>query len=149
MNGKVNEHLKEENLKNISERCNNIISSLSKRVKQGYSYAITISKLLGLKTCINSKAIIALYMPERENLYSFYDKEKDKKTETDKRHLQVLQAMKLAAHLRLTFSDQPIVGYSVIKVLVASIVKGKNLKNLGMTDFKPVYSNDDVPWPKK
>jgi hypothetical protein len=40
------------------------------------------------------------------------------------------------------------VGYYVIKELVSSIVNGKNFKSLGMKDFKTVYSNDDVPWPK-
>ena len=40
------------------------------------------------------------------------------------------------------------VGYCVIKELVSSIVNGKNFKNLGMKDFKPVYSNEDAPWPK-
>jgi len=40
------------------------------------------------------------------------------------------------------------VGYTVIKELVSSIVQGKNFKSLGMKDFKQVYSNEDVPWPK-
>ena len=78
---------KEESIQNISDRCLNLIQSLSKRSRQGFQYALTISKLLGLKHSINPKAQIALYLPERENLFSFYEKEKDKKTETDKRHL--------------------------------------------------------------
>jgi len=77
-----------------------------------------------------------------------YVKEKEKKTETDKKHLQVLSAHKVISHLRLTFSDNKRVGYNIIKVLVESITRGKNFKNLGMKDFKVVYTNEDVPWPK-
>ena len=51
-------------------------------------------------------------------------------------------------HLRLAYSDMPAVGYNVIKDLVSSITRGKNFKNFGMKDYKPVYSNEDVPWPK-
>ena len=42
----------------------------------------------------------------------------------------------------------PMVGYNVIKDLVCSITRGKNFMSLGMTDFKPVYTNENVTWPK-
>ena len=43
----------------------------------------------------------------------------------------------------------PMIGYKIFKEIAKQIVYNKNNKNIGMTEWKDIYTNDDVTWPKR